>query len=131
VDNQWNTGTLYRNNLILFRDWNTLADVPGKATVALNYTGAVYSVADANAKWPANFQGNITGNPSFIDEANREFHLKSTSPGKDAGVSITDSVWGTIGYSGTAPDIGAFEYWGAGGNDSTPPPSPTGLKTIP
>jgi hypothetical protein len=130
VDSQWNSGTMYKNNLILFRNWSTLADVPDKATVALNYTGATYSVANANAKWSTYFQGNITGNPSFIDEANREFHLKSTSPAKDAGVSLTDSVWGTIGYSGTAPDIGAFEYWVVGG-DANRPAFPTDVKTIP
>jgi hypothetical protein len=130
VDSQWNPGTLYKNNLILFRNWSTLADVPDKATVALNYTGATYSVANANATWSTYFQGNITSNPSFIDEANREFHLKSTSPAKDAGVSLTDSVWGTIGYSGTAPDIGAFEYWVVSG-DVNRPAFPTDVRPIP
>jgi hypothetical protein len=131
VDSQWNSGTMYKNNLILFRNWNTHADVPDMATVALNYTGTAYSVSDANTHWSTYFQGNITSNPGFIDETNREFHLKSTSPAKDAGVPLTDSVWGTIDYNGVAPDIGAFEYSEVGEEVKSPPAPPTGLRILP
>ena len=111
VDNTWNSGTLYKTNLILFRDWSTLADVPGKVTIALNYTGTYYSVANANTNWSTYFQGNITSNPSFLNETLREFHIVSTSAAKDAGTSLTDTTWGTLAFNGAAPDIGAFEYY--------------------
>ena len=54
----------------------------------------------------------INTNPQFIDEDNNNLYLQSTSPAIDRGtfiIGINDqnSPWP---YTGTAPDIGAFEY---------------------
>lgn len=58
-----------------------------------------------------------TTDPSFTNAATYNFTLQSTSPAKDAGQVIPGI---TDGYSGTAPDMGAFEYgltaWTAGYN---------------
>ena len=48
----------------------------------------------------------------FVDAANHDLRLQSTSPCIDAGVIIpgfnnVNSAWS---YSGDAPDIGAYEY---------------------
>lgn len=57
-------------------------------------------------------KGEKTGNPLFVDEANKDFRLKAESLAKDAGANL--------GYnldfsdkpvpSGNAPDLGAYEY---------------------
>lgn len=51
-----------------------------------------------------------TTDPIFVNPGTYDFHLQSSSPAKDAGRSIPGI---TDGYSGTAPDIGAYEYGGA------------------
>jgi len=51
--------------------------------------------------------------PKFVDAANNNYRLSSTSPAIDAGIGIKGV---TDGYKGKAPDIGAFEY---GGEDWT------------
>jgi len=58
---------------------------------------------------------NISNNPLFIDEANEDYHLQSTSPCINAGStpdSNEDYEGRTIPYAGTLPDIGIYEYQG-------------------
>ena len=71
------------------------------------------------------------GNPQFVDYANGDFHLQSSSPAKDKGVAI--SGWsnptdkdGVSRPQGSAWDIGAYEYVGSP-PDTTPPAAPAGL----
>jgi len=72
----------------------------------------------------AGANGNIGGDPEFIDPANGDFHLQAGSPAVDAGTSdgasSTDlECRGRVGL----PDMGAFEYGGAPA--TCPPPSTT------
>lgn len=60
----------------------------------------------------------ICSDPKFTDATNKDFHLQSDSPCIDAGVNVG------LAYYGSAPDMGALEYYG-----STIAP-PTGLKVI-
>lgn len=56
---------------------------------------------------------NIVADPQLLDVANRDYHLKTTSPAIDAAVPTTlvatPDFEGTQRPQGTAPDIGAFE----------------------
>ena len=55
----------------------------------------------------------VTGDPLFLDPANGDFHLQANSPAIDQGLDV-----GLL-YSGSAPDIGAYEYGSGGGDDSS------------
>ena len=56
--------------------------------------------------------GNIAGDPQFVDAANGDYHLMPGSPGEDAGRTLAivpDDFVGTRRPVGSAYDIGAFE----------------------
>ena len=64
----------------------------------------------------------LNADPLFSDSA---LHLQNTSPAINAGVVLNnfntpDSAWP---YTGSAPDIGAYEQGGA-------PPAPTNLRIV-
>ncbi len=52
---------------------------------------------------------NLNRNPRFVDADNHKYKLKSGSPCVDAGAALPGY---NDGYSGSAPDIGAFEQQG-------------------
>ena len=52
--------------------------------------------------------GNISGDPLFVDPASEDYSLSSGSPCRNAGTDVG------IPYNESAPDIGAFEYGGSG-----------------
>ena len=54
----------------------------------------------------------IGGSPAFVDAAQGDFHLLSTSDAIDQGMdtSVTTDMDGVAIPQGSAPDIGAFEY---------------------
>lgn len=56
--------------------------------------------------------GSVVGNPDFVDAANGDFHLQSTSPCRNAGidVDIEEDFDGVAIPQETNPAIGAFEY---------------------
>ena len=69
----------------------------------------------------------VSGDPKFLS-GNKD--ILSTSPAHDAGVVLAnfntvDSAWP---FSGSAPDIGAFEFQSGG---PAPPSPPTNLRIIP
>jgi len=74
----------------------------------------------------------IEGEATFVDGENWDLHLQSGSDGIDAGVILVgfndeSSPWP---YSGSAPDMGTYEY-GSGGPTNRPPVlSPIGNKSV-
>lgn len=48
--------------------------------------------------------GDVTSDPLFTDEANHDYTLQSGSPCINAGTDVG------LGYTGSAPDMGAYEY---------------------
>src|SRR6185295_7872544 len=70
-------------------------------------------------------QNNVlpTTNPQFVDPAQNNYQLKTTSPAIDGGLTISPY---TDGFLGRAPDIGAFESglpaWKAGGGQGIASP---------
>jgi hypothetical protein len=86
-----------------------------------------FSLTDASGYAGAN--GNISGDPEFVDPANGDFHLQAGSPAIDAGTSNgappTDlECRSRVGL----PDMGAYEFGGAAG---TCPPPTTSIDTHP
>jgi hypothetical protein len=56
---------------------------------------------------------NLTSNPGFVDAANKNFALQSSSPAINAGVlisEVTSDIVGSPRPQGGAYDIGAYEY---------------------
>jgi hypothetical protein len=74
----------------------------------------------------------INVDPQFVDLILNNFRLKSTSPGIDAGstVSVNRDLSGTIRPQGSAWDIGAYEYTGNPASTPTPTPAVTTILTI-
>jgi len=75
-----------------------------------------------------------SANPGFVNAGAGNFQLQSNSPAINAGRVISGV---TDGYSGSAPDIGAYEYgkpaWVAGagsGSGTNPVPAPKNLRLI-
>ena len=69
------------------------------------------------------FSNNLTSDPKFVNISSRDFHLQSTSPAIDAGITVasvtTDADMGTR-PGGNGYDIGAYEY-ASGPVTPTPP----------
>lgn len=120
------TGTVVNNNLILWRDAGGV-DQPTQACIQKDGGGLV-TVATANG-W-SDFDNNFNDTPSFIDQDNHEFHLKSTSAARGKGTPVTGSYWGDPADLGTGtPDVGAFKYYPL--DDTTRPSAPKNLRIIP
>jgi hypothetical protein len=106
------------DNLVIV---NNILDTTGSGNVYhVNNTVNEPTVSlDNNLYWPAPVRLNnisdshpITGDPQFVDPASHDFHLRSTSPAIDAGVSIPqvmDDFDGTPRPQGAAYDVGAYE----------------------
>ena len=70
----------------------------------------------------------VNANPQFAGLANFDFHLVSSSPAIDKGMSIANLTWdldGTTRPQGAAFDIGAYEFF-----SGTAPPSPPTNLTV-
>jgi hypothetical protein len=102
------------------------------AGAKINYNNTLYnSVAAFLARSGNTTELNVVTTPAtFVNAASGDFHLTSTSAGKDAGTTIAlvnydkDNV---TRPAGSACDIGAYEY--GSGNISLSPP--TNLRIVP
>ncbi|HZU32780.1 MAG TPA: choice-of-anchor Q domain-containing protein [Candidatus Angelobacter sp.] len=90
---------------------------------------------------PTQTTNNLSVDPLFVNRAGADFHLTSTSPAKDAGVTMlpSNSFTANLGTTpkdkdgvarpqGTAFDMGAYEFFTG---SSTPPPTenpPTNVR---
>ena len=85
--------------------------------VSLSYISS--TITYSNINWED--EGNIIADPLFTDAENGDFTLQQGSPCIDAGTADLDGdgIEDITDYFGTAPDMGAFEYFIAG---------PTGLQ---
>ena len=86
----------------------------------LTYGGT--GIGAANSGWT--YSSNITGDPLFADAANRDYHLSSGSPARDAGTASSAPASDEDGLTrptGSGYDIGAFEYVAASGGGGNPP----------
>jgi hypothetical protein len=95
------------------------------------------------ASVPSFVSGTISSDPLFLDLSLKNFHLQSSSPAKDAGITINSTntyknypAWngnpatsfeGVTRPQGTAYDIGAYEFFT--GSDQRPNP-PTNVSAV-
>lgn len=92
---------------------------------------------------PTQTASNLNVDPQFVNRSGGDLHLNSTSPAKDAGVTVVPSnpfvanpgpnqvrdKDGTLRPQGTAFDLGAYELL-AGGTTTTPPNAPTSVSVV-
>ena len=123
----WNTNNgiklnyAAKNNVVAN---NTFAPLSMSVTTAsnANFSGSVFKnniftkpIKSGGGSWTNNI--NPGTDARFVDPARGNYQLKSTSPAVNRGASIGGI---TVGYAGSAPDIGALEYgrpaFGAGAN---------------
>jgi hypothetical protein len=85
-------------------DYNLYRRSNGADTdVHWHYLGTAYDLADWQTQTGDDANSDY-GDADFVDAANDNHHLKSTSPAIDAGTDVS------LPYAGSAPDIGAREY---------------------
>ena len=119
------TGTIFKNNIIVNTgvivwieagsDTNTVIDYnlyPVTAGTPFKWTGTDYNFADWKTNSNQDANSPTPGTPLFVDSANNNFSLQSTSPCIDAGtdVGLTKDFAGIAVPQGERVDIGAFEY---------------------
>jgi hypothetical protein len=102
---------------------NIVHQLPGEAYI----DGAKAQISGEKNLWfgagngPAETQGNINADPQFVNLAGFDFHLRGTSPARDAGAAVVPSnpfVFGSGRATdkdgvprpqGKAFDLGAYE----------------------
>jgi hypothetical protein len=92
---------------------------------------------------PAQTTNNLNVDPQFVNRSGGDLHLASTSPAKDAGLTVVPSnpfvpnpganqvrdKDGTLRPQGTAFDLGAYELI-VGGTTTTPPNAPPSVSVV-
>ena len=89
---QATTGVILRNNIVYLNSGGNIMNDGGQGAIISN---------------------NLISDPGFIDAGTGDFHLRSGSPGIDAGVALTEVAYdmdGTPRPQGGQYDIGAYEY---------------------
>jgi len=84
-----------------------------------NTVGAIQQATTGNT-----LSNNLATDPQFLSSSTNDFHLQSTSPAINVGVTlseVTTDFDGVLRPQGSAYDIGAYEY--VSGGTPTPPPA--------
>jgi hypothetical protein len=93
---------------------------------------------------PSQTTGNLNADPLFVNRAGGDFHITSSSPAKDSGVTMLPSnpfapnptpstardKDGVSRPQGTAFDMGAYEFFVGGGTTTTENPPPNVRVTV-
>ena len=93
---------------------------------------------------PVQTANNLNVDPLFVNRSSGDLHLSSSSPAKDAGLTVVPSnpffpnpgtnqvrdKDGTLRPQGNAFDLGAYELLAGGGTVPTPPNAPTGVSVV-
>ena len=93
-----------------------------------NYGGGSWTISNncygtsATAGSPGAGSGAVTGNPLFINPSTYNFRLQSNSPCINKGmvVNLSHDLDGNTIFSGSAPDIGAYELTNSTGSNQAP-----------
>ena len=114
--NDWNGNILKNNNIRMYfnNQYQTNYDYAIYYSTAQSGCEVHYSVESVNGIGSA--QGNMALNPLMVDPEANDFSLQSISPMIDAGIIVNDpnaniGGWTQLTFEGSAPDIGAFEYF--------------------
>jgi len=120
-----------KNNIVCLNNNNastySLCVVRGSAypTVAYNnwynsnnanriyWKGTVYDSTEQAAWRDAGHPGELFADPQFVNPTAGDFYLQFSSPAIDAGINVglTQDFYGRPVPQGSAPDIGAYEYY--------------------
>lgn len=118
---------LFYNNTV----WNTSTSLSGGGALSDGPSGVcffnnLFNTSPGGSPWTdCDLRYNFYTNTAFVAASNGDFRLQATSPAIGAGIAIPGV---TDGFTGTAPDLGAFEYgganWATNTGYGTNPPSP-------
>lgn len=85
-----------------------------------------------NGSGPSQDSNAVDSDPNLVDPLNGDFRLQGASFAIDRGMNLSDyftvDFEGRIRLSGSAPDIGAYEYDSGYNEDRIPPSAPRGLR---
>lgn len=128
----WPTGPYsnlhFRNNILLGNNIGTVNDDTGESQTGNDFNAdLLYATGGTLFRWKNTNYSTIaalrsatgfelqgkSGNPLFVNAAGGNYHLQATSPAVDAGIIIPGV---NDGWSGAAPDAGAFELNTGGGS---------------
>ncbi|MBM7569234.1 fibronectin type III domain-containing protein [Paenibacillus sacheonensis] len=134
VGNSPITNTKFQNNIVedmeyalilTASDTNYLVDT----TMTYNVLNNVPAVLRAFGSTPVNLvtTNNLTGSPGLTGSGAKPDPYFRPSSASSLVVNAGTNVG--LPYSGTAPDIGRYEWTGSGGGDTTSPTAPSGLAS--
>jgi hypothetical protein len=101
----------YSGNSLIYSDHDLFYDPDGSTAIP---SGSGITVTNAK-----------TGNPLFVNQAGRDFHLQSASSAINAGTAsvsdiVTQDYDGNSRPQGSGYDIGVYDYGTGGGGDTAP-----------
>ena len=125
---------LFYNNTV----WGASTSLSGGGALSDGPSGVcffnnLFNTSPGGSPWTdCDLRSNFYTNTAFVAASNGDFRLQATSPAIGAGIVIPGV---TDGFTGPAPDLGAFAYgganWATNTGCSTNPPSPDPAYNFP